>query len=126
MPSAVEQELARAGVDVAGGARRAHRRRAHRAAQLRRHGDARRLLDHLLVAALHRALALAQVTAWCRAVAEHLDLDVARPYDVLLDVDRVVAERVLRLAARRVERGSPSRRARGRRACPSRRRPPPP
>jgi len=37
-------------------------------------------------------------------VGDDLDLDVARPLDVLLDVHRVVAEGVLRLAARRVER----------------------
>jgi hypothetical protein len=44
-------------------------------------------------------------------VGEHLDLHVARPVDVLLDVDGVVAERVLRLALRRVERASSSRAA---------------
>ena len=106
---AVEQELARAGVHVAGGLRGAHRRLAHRAPQLRRHGDARRLLDHLLVAALHRALALAERQHRAVLVAEHLDLDVARADDVLLDVHRVVAEGVLRLAPRGVERRRESR-----------------
>ena len=37
-------------------------------------------------------------------VAEHLDLDVARTFDVLLDVYRIIAERVLRLALRGGER----------------------
>ena len=35
-------------------------------------------LDHLLVAALHRAVALAEVDRVAEAVAEDLDLDVAR------------------------------------------------
>jgi hypothetical protein len=38
-------------------------------------------------------------------VAEHLDLDVARALDVLLDVDGVVAEAVPGLALRGAERG---------------------
>ena len=55
-----EQELERAGVDVADGAARALGRRLHRLAQLRRQRRRRRLLDQLLVAALERALALAE------------------------------------------------------------------
>ena len=56
----VEQELARAGVDVAGGAGHLDSALTHSLPQLRRNGNARRLLDHLLMAALHGALALAQ------------------------------------------------------------------
>src|SRR3546814_1170397 len=43
-------------------------------------GDAGRgrFLDHLLVAALHRTVALAQVDRVALAVGQHLDLDVAR------------------------------------------------
>ena len=33
------------------------------------------------------------------AVAQHLDLDVARPAEILLDIDRAIAERRLRLGA---------------------------
>ena len=47
----------------------------------------RRLLDHLLVSALDRALALEEVDDVAVRVAEHLDLDVARLLDELLDVD---------------------------------------
>ena len=100
----VEQELAGAGVHVAGRLRRRDGRRAHACAQLRRDGHARRFLDHLLVPALHRALALAERDHGAVLVAEHLDLDVPRAVDVLLDVHGVVAEGVLRLAPRGVER----------------------
>src|SRR5215204_277553 len=54
----IEQELARARIDVAGGRRGAHRRRAHLPPQRRRDRDARCLLDHLLVPALHGTLTL--------------------------------------------------------------------
>jgi len=56
-----------------------------------------RLFDHLLVAALDGALALVQVDHVAVRVAEHLDLDVARLLDKLLDEDAVVAEAVARL-----------------------------
>jgi hypothetical protein len=52
----------------------------------------RRLLDHLLVAALDRALALAEVDDVAVLVGQHLDLDVARLLDELLDEHAVVAE----------------------------------
>ena len=58
------------------------------------------LLPHLLVAALQRAVALAEMDGVAVAVAEHLDLDVARLGEILLDIDRVVAERGLGLGAR--------------------------
>ena len=56
------------------------------------------------MAPLDRALALAERDAPPRAVAEQLDLDVARPLEEALAEDRVVAERGLRLAPRRLER----------------------
>ncbi len=61
---------------------------------------ARRFLDHLLVAALDRAFALAEIDDVAVLVAEHLDLDVAGIDDELLDEHAVVAERGLRLRAR--------------------------
>ena len=42
------------------------------------HARRGRLLDHLLVAALQRAVALEQVHGIAVPVGEHLDLDVAR------------------------------------------------
>ena len=71
---------------------------AHRLAPRRVHVGRRRLLDHLLVAALDRAVALEQVEAVAVAVGEDLDLDVARPRQVLLDQHVVVGERGLGLA----------------------------
>ena len=58
----------------------------------------RRLLDDLLVAALDRALAFAEVHDGAVCVADDLDLDVARVVDVALEEHRVVAEGGARLA----------------------------
>ncbi len=58
------------------------------------------LLPDLLVAALQRAVALAQMHGVALAVAEHLDLDVARAGEILLEIDGVVAEGGLGLGAR--------------------------
>ena len=61
-------------------------------------------LEQLLVAALDRALALAEVDDGAVMVAEDLELDVARVLDVLLDVDVADAERRFGLALRGLER----------------------
>jgi hypothetical protein len=58
-----------------------------------------RFFQHLLVAALQRAVALAQMDRVAVAVAEHLNLDVARIAEIFLDIDGVVAERGLGLGA---------------------------
>ena len=58
---AVEQALDRAGADVADRARGLDRHRSHARAQLGRDGRRGRLLEHLLVPALERAVALAEV-----------------------------------------------------------------
>ena len=67
-----------------------------------RGADARRgrFLDDLLVAALHRAVALAEMDRVALAVGEHLNLDVARILEELLHVDLIVAERGLGLGLR--------------------------
>src|ERR1041385_6077037 len=54
-------------------------------------GGAGRLLDELLVAALHAALALAEVDDVAVLVGEELELDVARLLDELLDEDLAAA-----------------------------------
>ena len=63
-------------------------------------GDARRgrFLDDLLVPALHRTIAFAQMDRVALAVGQHLDLDVARVLQELLHVDLFVAERGLGFA----------------------------
>ena len=45
-----------------------------------------RLLDHLLMASLDTAVTLEQIDAVLEVVSEHLELDVARALDVLLDL----------------------------------------
>ena len=102
----VEQELHGAGVGVANRPCRGERRRRHLRAQAGRQRGAGCLLDDLLMPALDRTLALAEVDQMAVAVAEDLDLDVARPAEELLDVHPPVAEGRLRLA-----RGGGERRA---------------
>ena len=94
----VDQELHRAGVLVARSACQFQRIVEHplaqRAIKVGRRGD----FDQLLVAQLHRAIALVQVNDLALAVAEHLDLDVARTRHELLEEDRSVAKRRFGLA----------------------------
>ena len=122
----VDEELDRAGVAVAAGARRADGRLGHPRAQARVGHGRRALFDDLLMPALHRALALEQMYDVAVVVGEDLHLDVPRPRDQPLDVERAVAERRRRFAARRLNRlGDVAvRLARG--ACPCRRRRPTP
>ena len=56
------------------------------------------------MAALDRAVALAEVDHVSVRVGEHLHLDVPRVFEVPLDVDRRVGEVRLPLALRRLER----------------------
>ena len=84
---------------IADGLRQRDRLLAHRLAHFGRDEGRGRLLDHLLVAALDRAFALAEIEDVAVLVAEHLDLDMARALDELLDEDAVVAEARLALAA---------------------------
>ena len=100
----VGDELDRARADVADRARGRDRGLAHLAAARLGHAGRRRLLQHLLVTPLHRAVALEQVHAVAVGVGEHLDLDVARARDVFLDQHLVVAEARRRFALARRER----------------------
>ena len=67
-----------------------------------------RALDDLLVAALHRAVALEEMDDGAVPVGEDLHLDVAGALDQLLEIDLVPAEGGLGLAAspRRSSRSS--------------------
>ncbi len=121
-----EQELERAGVAVADVPARALGGGLHLLAQLGVERRRRRLLDQLLVAALDRAFALAAGEDVAVVVAEHLDLDVARRRDDLLDVERAVAERGLRLGCGALVGVAELAGLRRRAACPCRRRPPRP
>ena len=64
----------------------------------------RRLFDELLMAALDRAIALAEVDDPVVAVGEHLYLDVAWILQVPLDIDDGVGEVRLPFAPGRLER----------------------
>ena len=104
VPVGVEEELDRPRALVANRLRGGHAGGSHLFAQLRVDRRARSLLDHLLVAALDRAVALAEVDRVAFAVGEDLDLHVARCDHRALEQERVVAEGPGRLAARRFDR----------------------
>ena len=61
------------------------------------HGRRRRLLDQLLVAALNRAVALAEMDHVAVRVREHLHLHMPRILEIALDVDPAVGEVLLAL-----------------------------
>ena len=98
-----EQELHRAGTDVAHLAHQLDGSRAHARAQLGRHVRRRGFFKNLLVAALRRTIALAQVDCAAERVAEDLQLDMARLFDQPLQQQRAVAEGGQRFRARRFD-----------------------
>ncbi len=101
----VEEELDGPGVLVADVGGQGDRRLSDRAPYVRADRGRRCLLEDLLVAPLGRAVALEEVHDVAVGVGEHLHLDVPAVLDVLLDQDRVVAERGGGLALRRGDRG---------------------
>ena len=101
----LDDELHRPGADIVHGLRRRHRGAAHLPAHGLGHARRRRLFQHLLVATLHRAVALEQVDVVAVRVAEHLDLDVTRALHQFLDQHGVVAEAADGLALAGRQRG---------------------
>ncbi len=99
-----EQELHGARVAVADLGREPHRVRAHPLPDLRVQVGRRRDLHDLLVAPLHRAVALEEVDHVALGVGEDLHLDVPRVHHRLLDEHFSVTERALRLAHAGVDR----------------------
>ena len=79
-----QQKLDRAGIAVADGLGGGDRRSTHARAQLGIDGGRGGLLQHLLVPALHRAVALAQMDDVAVHVGENLDLDMPAVHDGLL------------------------------------------
>ena len=73
---------------------RRHRSSAHLRTQGFGHAGGRGFFEHLLVAALHRAVALKQIYAIALRVAKHLDLDVAWALHILFDQHRIAAKAV--------------------------------
>jgi hypothetical protein len=84
----LDDELHRAGAHVVHRLGRGHGCGTHLRAQLG-HAGRGRFFQHLLVAALHRAVALEQIDAVAVRVAKHLDFDVARALHVFLHQHRV-------------------------------------
>ncbi len=122
----LEHEFDRARASVADRAPEGDRRLEQRLTQPRVEARRRRLLEHLLVSSLHRAVALAERDDVPVRVREQLHLDVARALEIALEVERPVAERADGLALGRLERLVELARARARPASRARRRPPPP
>ena len=101
----IEQEFDRAGAHVIDGS---CQRDSGRAEFLARSGvDGRRggFLDQLLVAPLHRTVALAEMHDTAVLVGEHLHLNVARAGERAFEQEASVAERVFGLRARGFQRG---------------------
>ena len=101
---AVVEELARGGVAKPGRAAHPDRHRVEPAALGLGQAGCRGLLDQLLVAPLHRAVALADRDDVAGCVAEELHLDVAGRHDLALEVDGSVTERAGGLAGSREQR----------------------
>ncbi len=101
----IGNELDGTGADVTDGLGRLHRRLAHRLAH--RVGHARRcgFLDHLLMAALQRAIALKQMDDIAVTVPKHLHLNMPWAGDVFLDQHARIAEGRLAFALRAFQRG---------------------
>ena len=119
----VVEELDRAGAAVADGQREPLGRRLELGGLLRRPAAASGLLDDLLVAPLHRAVADAERPGGALAVGDHLHLDVAGAGDQALQEHDAAAERAQRLlAGALVGVGEVGRRRRPR-GCRARRRP---
>src|SRR2546421_5929081 len=98
------QELHGAGTAVADRAAGFHAALPHEAPLAQRDARCRRLLDHFLVAPLHRAIALAQVDDVAVRVRQHLEFDVPRPLQEFLQVDLIVAESRARFGLRDTDR----------------------
>ena len=88
----VHDELDGSRRHVAGGTGKGHRLRPHPRPQPFVDEGGRRLLEDLLVPALHRALALPEVEHRAVPIAKDLDLDVPRALHVALDENPPVAE----------------------------------
>jgi hypothetical protein len=99
-----QQKLDGSGVGVADGATQRDRCVAHAPAQVVIERGRRTFLNDLLMAALHRAVALEQVDQVAVMIGENLKLDVPRAFDIALDEQRAVAEGAFRFATGCIQR----------------------
>ena len=102
----IDQEFDGAGIGVVGRLRDFDGNFAHAAAHIGIDNRRRRFFENFLMTALDGTLALAQPDGIAVLVGQHLHLDVAGIDDRFFDIDFAVAERTLRLALRRFERGT--------------------
>src|ERR1700679_120795 len=101
----IGDEFDRACADITRGQRRLGRGFRHGGARLLGQSRRRAFLDHLLMPALRRAVALVEVDAISMRVGEYLQFDVARGGDIFFDHHPSVAKSGLRLAYGALERG---------------------
>src|SRR5215213_3867023 len=87
-----QQELGRRRVFQPDSASHGYPKTVKRPTQVHRQPGRWCLLDDLLMAALYRAVTFAERNDVAVVIAEKLDLDVARALDVVLEVDRAIAE----------------------------------
>ena len=80
-----DDEFHRARTHIVDGTGGSHGCCTHLRAQRFRHAGCGRFFQHLLVAALHRAIALKQIHAVALAVAKHLDFNMARALHVFFN-----------------------------------------
>ena len=99
----LHQELDRAGVHIADSPPALEGGGVQAGPQVRREVRGRRLLQHLLVAALQRAITVAQHHQAPGRVPEDLHLDVSRAVEIALGQQLPRAEGALRLAPRRLD-----------------------
>ena len=71
---------------------RRHGSSAHRRTKLICHARRRRFLDHFLMAALQRTIALEQMHNIAKTVAEYLHLDMTRRENIFFDQHTIIAE----------------------------------
>ena len=94
----IVQELHRARIEVVGLLRDGQRIPGERLALLRAEDGGGGAFHDLLVAPLHRTIALEEVDNPAVAIRQHLDLEMTRAADEALEVDVVLAEGGVRLA----------------------------
>ncbi len=120
------QEFDRAGAEIADLFERPRDGRADLLALGGIERGARRFFPHLLVAALQRAVAFAQMQHLAKGIGQHLHFDVARLLEVFFDIDGIVAEGGFGLGARGRQRHGELGLTFAPPSCRARRRRPPP
>ena len=98
------KELERSRAAVADAAAGFHAAAAEPVDELAGNAEGGRLFEHLLVAALHGAVALAEIDGVLEVVGENLNLDVAGILEELFHVDGRIPEGDARFLARHVDR----------------------